>query len=259
MGLLFLFSGIFSIPLILIPLYKAVRRNLAFWQSVPNIPQVSQSLLSTSHVLDAPFPGDISVKLPKLTIPSWEFPELWFMGVAPLLGMWLVPTFYNEIQPFQLEHRYTLFVFILIPYACYWLSRYNKTSLPGWFNILLSHGMLIGLLLYFALFLHFFVVVVPFAASIFPFLAFPLFAPLPAFLYNLRELKLQQLELAAQAQNTNPWWAFLQLSWQNSIYHLFLTAILIAVIIYSLTLWGENPFAIVLSFLNSREFFFSMQ
>ncbi|MFK8101786.1 MAG: DUF6688 family protein [Saprospiraceae bacterium] len=257
MGFVIFISIFCSIPLIIIPFVKAIRRNINFWKIDAAISTPTAQLDFGDDILDVPLTTTATLKQHIPYLINRDFAELLFMGISPILGIFLVGAFKSEILPFEIKQQLTLVVFILVPYLTYWLSRYYKANFSPLANVFFSYGMLLGLLLYTALFLHFLAPIVLLAGVVFSFLAFPLFAPLPAFLYSLRELRLQQLHLATYTKDANPWWSFLILSWRNSIINLIFMLLLITIIIYVLSFWGQPFYAILSAFLNSKEFFFS--
>lgn len=251
-----MFISVFcSIPLIIIPFVKAIRRNINFWK----LDTAMRAPLDQVEpdILDVPLTTTTSLKQHIPYIIHRDFAELLFLGVAPIFGIFLVSAFKNDILPFEIKRQLTLIVFILIPYLSYWLSRYYKAKCSPLVNIFLSYGMLFGLLLYTALFLHFLAPIVLLAGVVFSFLAFPLFAPLPAFLYSLREIRLQQLHLEMYTKEVSPWWSFLILSWRNSIPNLIFLLLFIGIILHVLFFFGQPLYAILSAFVNSKEFFFS--
>ena len=251
---LFTLSLLLIIPIIIIPFVIAIRRNISYWKQQNGV-SIGRTEVVLEDVLDTPVQENQIRPVSKLK--SWEFPELWFMGIAPLVGMGLVGAFHREIKPFALEYVSSLFLFIMIPYLSYWISRYGKERLSILMNIALSYGMLIGLGLYLALFLHFIAPITILAGAIFSFLAFPLFAPLPALLYNVREIQEQQYHLQIQIQSNYSWYARLQLSWRNLVINLIVVIIIIVGLIFLLSLFGQDIFSIIDVFLEGKGFLFS--
>ncbi|MEM7103285.1 MAG: DUF6688 family protein [Bacteroidota bacterium] len=117
-----------------------------------------------------------------------DFPEFLFMGVAPVLGSMFIYYFRHDIHPFAIDHTPTLLAFISVAYVSYWVSRLAKRRISPLLYAILPLGMLIGCLLYGAMFFHFISGMTILGAVVFPYYAFALYAPIPALLYNVREL-----------------------------------------------------------------------
>ena len=252
--IMFLIFGLLSIPLIIIPFVKAIKRNIAYWKQESN-QLVALDIAAFDFILDAPLEEQQTSR--ENRIISWDFPEVWFLGIAPIMGIWLVVAFYGDIKPFGMKYTTSLFVFILIPYFSYWLSRHAKKQLPIFVNILLNYGMLIGCFLYLALFIHYLAPITLMAGGIFPFLAFPLFAPLPAFLYNIREMKEQNIYVQSQIKNKYSWTSWMQLAPKNIFFNSIIFLAIIIGLIAVLNLCGQGPADLMLAFINGRDFLFS--
>ena len=177
-------------PLIIIPFCLSIIRYVNYAQWLKGNEPGYNSINDYTTILDKPTRLELSYEKWKY---KWEFPEILFMGIAPILGSFFIYNFQNDIKPFALDYSPTLITYIVLAYVSYWLSRLFKEKLPAVVNMILPYGMLIGLGLYAVLFVHFISVMTIYGGVLLPFLAFPLFAPLPALLYNLRQIKQHNL------------------------------------------------------------------
>ncbi len=133
----------------------------------------------------------ISIIISLIAHPKLRFKigEFIFMGVSPIYGLVLTPIFNKELEFFNLEYYPTLIIFTLIPYLAYWFSRYDKSKFSLVSLTLAQYGILSGVGLYALLFFQFFTPLTLLGLAIFPYFAFPLFAPAFAIYYSIKELK----------------------------------------------------------------------
>ncbi len=185
---LFVIGPLLAIFIILIPFIKSITSFNRFvrGEHQPTRRQVSPT--NYDFILDV---DDYEEAKPEtVSISSWEFAEFLFVGVAPLLGVGLIYIFYSEIKPFHIEYVPIVGAYVFIGFLSYWFSRFFKEQLPIFIVALLPYGIGIGILLYIILIIHFISPMTLLGGALLPFLGFPLFAPLPALLYSIREMRI---------------------------------------------------------------------
>ena len=240
--------AIFSIPLIIIPFVMAIIRFYRFFRDL--------KIIDLDGILDS---TEMEVAVYKKK-RKYDYPEILFMGISPLLGIIFIFIFRKDIHPFAPEHTLSLGVLVVIAYASYWLLRTRKETLPLSVHLWLPVGMMIGILLYFVLFLHLLSPMILLGAAVFPFFAFPLFAPIPALLYNIKALHLQRTWLLENEMidstvflgitfKRTPWY-------RNGVYYLLVIGVII-VLQVSLLPFGQEVDSLIKVFTEGEEFFFS--
>jgi len=255
---------ILAIFIILIPFIKSIYQFNRFFRntedtlSLKTAEGMYQSILDTNDTYE--------VKTKKHQVASWEFPEILFMGLAPPCGVFMIYYFYRDIQPFHIDYAPVLGIYIFAGYISYWLSRYGKKNISISLAASLPYGIVIGIILYCILFIHFISQLTLLGGAILPFFGFPLFAPLPALLYSIRELKIltthlheqfDQSEDSIEQQSGNISFAR-NLLWQNSFQNWGLLIILIFIIQAVLFLFGFPFESIWLALRESGGFLFSL-
>lgn len=195
-----------------------------------------------------------------------DYPEILFMMFAPIAGCIYLPVFKNDIHPFALEHSTSLVAFILISFLSYWLSRFFKNQVSPLIYALLPAGMIIGCVLYLIMAVHFISSMTILGGMIFPYFAIPLFAPIPALLYNIREL-IYHNDLFPQKMLAAEWYHPLSKSkffrllamapWASRPGYYLATAGFAVFIAISMTFFGQDPFSIIKAFTESRDFLLS--
>lgn len=204
---LFGFGILISLPLLGVPFILSIVRYINYHKWIKSNDPLPNTINDYTTVLDEP--TRLGVAYEKW-IYKWEFPEFLFMGLAPIAGAAFIYIFQKEIEPFYTPYAPTLIVYIIMAYGCYWASRIFKERLPNAINMILPYGMLMGVVLYTVLFIHFLSPLTLLGGAVLPYFAFPLFAPLPALLYTLRQIK--QHNRFAITQTSALWATFNQSS-----------------------------------------------
>lgn len=199
----------------------------------------------------------------KPNIKKYNYAEIISMGVSPLMGI-IVSFFFMEMNiPFDPLHAISAITFIAIGYISYWASRGFKKDLPLSINLLLPYGILIGILCYIFLFLHFLSITTLLAVALASIIAFPLLAPLPATFFAFRQFQIQQAyvkeAIKRQEDSENyidKWTAFL--AWNNSTNPFALIACIL-IILGALFLIGQPLDGFWQAFRGSHGFLFSIK
>ena len=194
-----------------------------------------------------------------------SYPEILLMGIAPPFGLVLVYGFERDITPYALDYFPSLAVYLLIAYLSYWLSKYYNKEFQIEANLILNFGMLTGCLIYPFMAIHSISEMTLLGAAIFPYLAFPLFAPLPALLFTFRQLEVHQKFISRQIQETEINSLNVNsIRWFNNMYKMnspvgwLGLAIFLMVIQSLLGFFGQPANAVFLAFLHGSEFFYSL-
>lgn len=121
------------------------------------------------------------------------FSEVVFTIIGPAIGFYRFDEFQPEI-PFAKQHVLSIILVVIVSSTAFWIARFmNRTSHPI-VRIVLSGGLLQGIVLCFITSIHF-LTFIP-MGIIFPFLGFELLSPVVAFFVLLREFYfLNKLEL----------------------------------------------------------------
>lgn len=168
-----------AIPLIVIPFVLTIVRFVNFFRNTEVVESTDESLLDAEEV-------------PHLKARQKEkkftYPEILFMGISPILGIIFVFVFKDDIKPFDINHTLSLGVFVVLAYAAYWVSKIAKQRVNNTVFLLLPMGMMIGILIYLAIFIHFISPITLMGGALLPVFGFALYAPLPAILFNIKEL-----------------------------------------------------------------------
>ena len=194
-----------------------------------------------------------------------NYAETLFMGIAPLFGIALIYGFQSEIKPFAIEYFPSLAVYLLVAYLSYWLSKIFRKELPTEANLLLNYGMITGCLIYPFIAVHYISELTLLGTAIFPYLAFPLFAPLPACLFTFSQLQVHQRFIMGQIKATEINYLNARtMEWYSNLYKIdnpfgLLGFIIFLMIIQSLLgFFGQPANAVMLAFLHGSEFLFSV-
>ena len=259
--MLVLIGFIFGLFVILIPFFKSVIRLSRYLNQEHIAINSFQSI--NSQVLDDLDKDSKSSDMPK--VPSWEYPEILFVGIAPIYGIFLTYAFYRDIKPFHIDYAPSLILYILVVYSSYWMSRYYKDKLPVSIVALLPYGIILSFLFYPILIIHFLSPMTLLGGVIFPYLAFPLFAPLPALLYAIREFsilnyfiekKIEELQEKPEPNFTT--YAFAsQYRWKADFQSVLIFVCLVLMTQLSLYAFGQPLNSLWLVFRESQGFIFS--
>jgi len=255
MPLIIVFIGLgmlIGVPLLIVVLIKSVRSNLSYFK---------KETIPLTMIIQEDLPDTMSAKKRnELRVFAVTFPEFLFMGIAPFVGILSLYLFQEEIHPFSNKYIITLSTYVAITYLSYWISRNYKNKIRLENTVFLSHGMVLGIGVYSLLALHFCSPVTLFGGLVLPFLAFPLFAPLPAILYTCREIKelniYQEQELLySEFKNDLTINKFI---WRNSNNNIITILLLILLIQSFLSLFGQPIDSLWRCIRESKEFLFSI-
>lgn len=113
------------------------------------------------------------------------FTEVIFTVIGPIIGFMRFDEYGPEI-PFSKQHVLTVILFVTVSSLSFWIARFtNKTASPV-LRILVSVGLLQGIILCLITSIHF-ISFIPLGV-IYPFMGFELLSPVFAFFLLLREL-----------------------------------------------------------------------
>lgn len=209
---------------------------------------------------------DAEIVLDQPREPRWltnlEIPELLFMLISPLIGAGFIYYFSEDIQPFALTHAPSLLLFYLPPFVAYWIARLRFSTLSEGSKVLIPYFLGMGMVIYALLFLHFLSPLTIFGGIILPYFGFPLFAPIPALLYNRRlwhDLNLRQKVESdfVEPSSTEPSW-FEAFRWTGSFQNGALLFGLIGVFILAQVVIGQPLTGIYEAFRGGDGFLFSL-
>ncbi len=244
----FIFTSILAIPLIAMPFCLAILRFVGFYQ------QVKQYEDSQEFVLDSL----IHSRGESLSFRrGFDFPEFLFMGVSPIIGLFFIKSFSGMISPFDVNAAPTLAVYCVFAWSAYWISRLGKANIPAKLLNILPFGIYIGLLLYPFLAIHF-ISEITLYGMLLPFFSFPLFAPLPAWLYTLRELmELRNFKAEKAMESLATLGNSSRKILNDSTKHYLGFGAFILLIQVVLVLFGQEWTSIIDVFTGGEDFFFS--
>ena len=193
-------------------------------------------------------------------IKKWDYAEIIAMGIAPIMGVILHFVFTDMKIPFAPQYAISAISFIAIGYCSYWLSRGFKNRLSLIANLILPYGIVIGVLSYIMLFVHFMSLTTLLAMGFVSIIAFPLIAPLPAIIYALRQLKIQveylQKQMGEGFQTSN--W-IKGLRWNFDFINLLYLIGFVSIIQIFLMILGQPLDGFWLAFRESEGFLFSIK
>ena len=234
--------------LIVIPLIASI---VLFFRRRPRA-EISWSTLDRSF---------IDTATSKRWLGPIEVPELLFLLAAPIIGGIFIYVFQRDIEPFAVEHAPSLLLFYLPAMGAYWWARFRRAELKAQERAIIPYFLLVGMGIYALLFLHFISPSTLLGGIIFPYFGFPLYAPLPAFLYTYRlwvDLQPKAEEddpyVASEISNDSEWSPYF---WRGSMLNwMVLVACLLALYLGQLLL-GQSLYSIVAAFTEGQDFLFS--
>ncbi len=240
---------IFAIILIVYPFIKSFSE---FFEDPIRQNKVAVNPMSNEalEVLDYPEQGRINI--PEKSTPS--YPEILMMGIAPIAGIFLVYYFERDLVPFDLNHFPSLIAYIVFSYVCYWISRFGSSPSSGRMMVIVQHGLAIGILLYLFLFIHYISPLILLGGLVLPYVAFPLFAPLPALLYSWRQMERNNKKITERINNGNTDINLNNAYWNFRPQNILILLVLIFVIQGGLMVFGQGPFSPVAAFLGGEGF-----
>lgn len=191
-----------------------------------------------------------------------DYAEVLFLGVSPIAGSIFIYVFQDSILPFAIPHALTLLVYTAIPYFSYWGSRLFKDQIANWLLYACYAGMIMGVVLYTAMSLHFISQMTLAGIGILPIFGFTLLAPVPAIGFSLEELTrlhhyLDDLLISRLEFNDAIQRVVKTVSSKRKGLILFFSGMVVLQLL--LILSGQKWNALFLAFLESENFFFSTQ
>ena len=189
-----------------------------------------------------------------------------YMCFCPLLSLLFLHLYPNLQSIFAIAYLPSLQLAILLALAAYWLSLFKMEAMPLWLNLLLPYGIAMGLLLALVMSIHFISGITFWNSLGHAYLVFPLYAPIPILLYGFRQFKRQnkyiveQLDALAQAGNLSieDQDAIHILQWKNPPQNIALLLLMMASLQVFLLPAGQPMNALLLAFVESHDFLFSM-
>lgn len=110
--------------------------------------------------------------------------EMIFTIIGPGIGFWRFDKYGSDI-PFDKHHVLSIILLVIVSSASFWLAKLTHKNGNPVLRILLSIGMLQGILLCFITSIHF-ILFIP-MGIIYPFFGFELLSPIIALLFLLKE------------------------------------------------------------------------
>lgn len=192
------------------------------------------------------------------------FAEVVFTIVGPILGFMRYDEYGPEI-PFSKRHVLIIIILVISSSLSFWLAKFSRKEQGPFMRILLSAGMLQGIILCFFVTIHF-LAFIP-LGIIYPFAGFELLSPLMAmvllskelFFYNRLEIKLDELLPYRKELGFTP------LSYKIMDQKLFTRTLIYSVIVLPLVVvqvmlafgMGQEVDSLVKAFTHSQGFVFS--
>ncbi len=252
----FVFSILIGLLLFLAPMVLGIIRCTKYIFGGPvNVSHQDAYSLQYESILDV---AESHVVV-KDKVKKWDYAEIVCLGIAPVMGIIVSYIFSDMRIPFDPFYAISAVTFIAIGYTSYWASRSFRRQLPLTINLLLPYGILIGVICYLFLFIHFISLLTVMAMAFVSLLAFPLLAPLPAAFYAIRQFKIQRQFIKEQTNrdDTLPFWVR-GLNWNFNVMNFIYLIGIILLIQTGLFFIGQPIDGFWMAFRGSDGFLFSI-